>query len=90
MTLTQARDLVDTDLGDTGLQLLIDTVNADRPIPACAGEPVALLACWRVSLVYPRVCGGTKYRLGDLSAGKQPDKNDSASSIVFLRRVTSA
>ena len=39
MTLAQARDLADTDLEDTGLQLLIDTVNADRSIPTCTGEP---------------------------------------------------
>ncbi len=34
----QARGLVDTGLEDTGLQLLIDAVNADRSIPTCAGE----------------------------------------------------
>lgn len=38
MTLTLARGFVDTGLEDTGLQLLIDAVNADRSIPACAGE----------------------------------------------------
>ena len=28
-------------------------------IPACAGEPVAGMAAWSSSRVYPRVCGGT-------------------------------
>ena len=39
MTLAQARGLADTSLEDTDLQLRIDTVNADRYIPASAGEP---------------------------------------------------
>ena len=31
----------------------------DRSIPACAGEPVALVILNPSGLVYPRVCGGT-------------------------------
>ncbi len=60
MTRTQARDLIDTGLEDTGLQLLIDTVNADRPIPACAGEPQPASHTASTRVVYPRVCGGTE------------------------------
>ena len=31
----------------------------DGSIPACAGEPMSLLAPTRATTVYPRVCGGT-------------------------------
>ena len=31
-----------------------------RSIPACAGEPVALIHCSLLLVVYPRVCGGTQ------------------------------
>ena len=30
-----------------------------RSIPACAGEPAAVLHLWLATPVYPRVCGGT-------------------------------
>ena len=35
------------------------TVLTDRSIPACAGEPVEVVASYSVGEVYPRVCGGT-------------------------------
>ena len=34
-----------------------------RSIPACAGEPAACTASNSSRMVYPRVCGGTKFRL---------------------------
>ena len=37
-----------------------DSGNPGRSIPACAGEPRALLDYLNPDTVYPRVCGGTK------------------------------
>ena len=31
-----------------------------RSIPACAGEPQAVMLALAVVMVYPRVCGGTR------------------------------
>ena len=44
----------------------VDMVTSTRgkgSIPACAGEPLSLCLWGRVPAVYPRVCGGTQYRL---------------------------
>ena len=41
------------------LRLTVGSVNGYRSIPACAGEPLALLAGQNIDQVYPRVCGGT-------------------------------
>ncbi len=41
------------------LQLLNDTTDRSRSIPACAGEPLHPVPMVRRAEVYPRVCGGT-------------------------------
>ena len=38
-------------------------------IPACAGEPAAVLRCRKYCRVYPRVCGGTRMRSGTAASG---------------------
>ena len=65
MTRAQARDLAGTELEDTGLQLLIDTVKADRSIPACTGEPHVRFFLPYSLKAYPRSYG----KPGPRSAG---------------------
>ena len=62
MTLAQARDLVDTDLGNTGLHERRPVV-AVESIPACAGEPYSGIWCRSPSAVYPRAYGATQAAL---------------------------
>ena len=64
MTRTQARGLAGAGLQDTGLRLPIDTVNTDRSIPACTGEPRVVFPRSRRRQVYPRVYGGTSVLSG--------------------------
>ena len=45
------------------------TGNQIRPIPACAGQPAALLFAPSAVRAYPRVCGATQNRIGGKSHG---------------------
>ena len=53
-------------------------IGADRPrcgsIPAYAGEPSTIPARFRITMVYPRVCGGTACSSANIlrSAGLSP------------------
>ena len=61
--------------------------------PACTGEPEAGLTKLSLAEVYPRVCGGTRYRYfrGDYGVGLSPrvrgNLSSSASPYSALRSI---
>ena len=51
-------------------QTRTDEIRDARSIPACAGEPGASASVSRLFRVYPRVCGGTRWRPTRMSCAK--------------------
>ena len=51
------------------LTVVRQSTDATRSIPACAGEPTCQGLGGRLRRVYPRVCGGTLHRLGQIASG---------------------
>ena len=64
-----------------------------RSIPACAGEPILMIAIPTPLRVYPRVCGGTRRaphlarRAGGLSPRVRGNRNHACSSALCCRSI---